>query len=283
MSDLVTIYTSAAVQRRPLGQLLTIVREMALYRHLVVTLFCRDLKAQYRMSILGYLWLIFPPMITTMIWFFLHSQRIVRVETEIPYPLFVLIGTTIWVSFAGFIPRPFATFEGSKAVFTRIKVPPEVFVLSGLLQAGFEMLIRLLFLVPVFILFSYVPHSNSALAILPLFALVSLGMAIGISLIPLASLFGDTMSAVTSVLGLAMYASPVVYPNPGNDSIIGKIISLNPISPCIEGFRDCLTNGELDWLPGCIWVLVASWCLILVSMIVLRVAMPHIVSRIGMS
>lgn len=257
-------------------------RDFCNCRELATILFLRDLKAGYRMSVLGYLWLVLPPLVTTAIWFFLHSQRIIQVETEIPYPLFVLLGTSLWTSFAAFVPKPYQAFDSAKPVFTRIKVPVEAFVLSGIIQAGFELIIRLLLLIPVFILFGYIPHSQSWLAVLPLFALVSFGIAIGVAIIPLAALFGDVMSAVTTFLGVAMYASPVVYPAPTEDSILATVIGLNPVSPCITGFRDCLTNGGTDWLMGCLCVLVGSWIVILLSVAFLRVSLPHIVSRIGM-
>ena len=60
-------------------------------------MFVRDTKAAYRQSLLGYLWIILPPGANTLVWVFLNSQNIVKIDSgAVPYALFVLTGTVLW-------------------------------------------------------------------------------------------------------------------------------------------------------------------------------------------
>src|SRR5688572_25712970 len=60
----------------------------------------RDVKAQYRQSVLGIFWAFAPVLMSAAVWIFLNLTGTVKVaETKVPYPLFVIIGTTLWSVF----------------------------------------------------------------------------------------------------------------------------------------------------------------------------------------
>ena len=93
-------------------------------------------------SILGYLWIFIPIIATTSLWFFLDSQNIVNVgKTEIPYPLYVMIGTILWGVFTSSFLNSMSAFS-SGSEFTRLQVPAEIFILTGLSQIIFQLLIK---------------------------------------------------------------------------------------------------------------------------------------------
>ena len=63
-------------------------------KDLSLQLAVRDIKAQYRQSILGILWAFLLPLANTLIWMYLQGTGIINVgKTEIPYPVFVFTGT----------------------------------------------------------------------------------------------------------------------------------------------------------------------------------------------
>ena len=93
-----TIYPPDSALTDPRRLFREMVGELRDSRELAMALFRRDLKAQFRQSILGYAWLFFPPIATTLVWFFLNSSGVVQVaDTGMPYPAFVMIGTLLWV------------------------------------------------------------------------------------------------------------------------------------------------------------------------------------------
>ena len=60
-------------------------------------LFLRNISAKYRQTFLSYFWAVAPPLLTSAIWIFLNSQKILNfIEIGVPYPLYVLVGTIIW-------------------------------------------------------------------------------------------------------------------------------------------------------------------------------------------
>ena len=70
-------------------------RDLRASRELAWRLFVRDTSAQYRQSMLGYVWAFLPPLVASVPFIFLNSQGVVNIEgTPIPYPAYALIGTT---------------------------------------------------------------------------------------------------------------------------------------------------------------------------------------------
>jgi len=251
-------------------------------RELTWILFQRDLRAKYRESYLGYLWLIAPPLTTMLVWVFLNAQRIVRVETEIPYPLFVLIGTTVWSSFVGSLMSPLASFRGGAPVFMKLKVAPEAFVLSGFYGSVFDLLIRLLLLIPVFLIFKYTPPVTALLFPLAVVMLLTMALAAGLFLIPIGGFYSDVANAVSTFIGLLMFTVPVVYPIPEGDGLLATVMRYNPLTPGVSLCRETLTSGDLTFLPAALAWFAAALLVSFFAILILRIALPHLVERMGM-
>jgi lipopolysaccharide transport system permease protein len=102
MSDnSVTVYTPASPLRNPGRLLREMWRDLVGSRELAWRLFVRDTSAQYRQSILGYIWVFIPPLVASLPFIYLNSQGVVRIgDTPVPYAAFAIIGTTIWQVFA---------------------------------------------------------------------------------------------------------------------------------------------------------------------------------------
>ena len=252
-------------------------------RHVVVQVFIRDLKAAYRKSYLSYLWAVIPGLTTTAIWMFLNSQNIIQVaETPIPYPLYVLIGSTLWMFFTSAVTSPLGSFQGGSGVFMKLKVSPFAFILAGLGGLLFDLLLKLALLVPVCAWFGIAPPWQ-AIYLFPIgiLGILMLGLAIGILLIPLGSLYEDVSRFVGFALGFLMYLTPVVYPAP-KDGWSSTLVHLNPTTFLLGATRDWLSFGESGYAPQFFILLGVSIILTLVGLIILKIVMPHLVARMGM-
>lgn len=251
-------------------------------RELIWILFQRDLKAQFRQSLLGYVWLFLPPVMTTAVWLFLNSQKVISVESpNMPYPLFVMIGSVVWQTFVKLLASPLQAFNAGKPVFMKLKVPPEAFIAAGTARAFFEFLVYALVLVPAFFVFQITPSWTIALLPLFLLALFTLGTALGLLLIPIGSLYGDIAQAIPILMGFLMYMAPVVYPPP-KSGLAAAIIEWNPMTPLLMGTRDALTAGATENLLPALVILIVSSLVVFTSLIGVRVVMPHLVARMGM-
>ena len=251
-------------------------------RELIWILFLRDLKAQFRQSYLGYVWLFLPPALTTAVWIFLNSQKVIAVaETDIPYPLFVIIGSVTWQSFVKLVQSPLQSFSAGKPVFIKIKVPPEAFIAAGALRAVFELFIYILVLIPAFILMEVIPPWQIILLPVVVFSLVVSGTALGLLLVPLGSLYSDFQQAIPLVMGFLMYLCPVVYPPP-TSGLAATAMAWNPMTPLLMCMRNILTTGNLDGFAGLLTIMTVSACLIFLALCGIRIVMPHLVARMGM-
>ena len=244
-------------------------------------LFCRDLKAEYRQSLLGYLWAVIPILATTLTWVFLDQQNIVSIgSTDLPYPIHVMLGSMLWGIFAKSLTGVMQGFSSGSSVFVKIKCSPLAFSLSGLSQVFFDLLLQCLLLIPAFLLFDLNFSLQILLAPLGMLGLSLLGSAFGLLLIPIASLYHDISRATAFALSFLMYLTPVVYPAP-KEGFASIIVSYNPVTPLMECTRSLLTGSSIYNFVSLGWVFIFSLMLITVSIWFLRVSFPHLVARMG--
>ena len=185
------------------------------------------------------------------------------------------------VDIAAAFPVTGTGFSQGTSVFMKLKVSPEVFIVAGLAQVVFDFLVRLLILVPTFVVFRIVPPASALLFPLAVLCLVMLGASLGMLLLPLASLYSDVGRALTLAIAFWMYLSPVVYPPPSS-GLAAIVIRWNPVTPVIMTAREWLTVGHSEFAPAMLLVAGASVAILVLSGLVLRVCMPHLVARMGM-
>ena len=129
----VTIYDGTGHDRLSLYAWQVMFRELHDFRELIFRLVVRDFSAQFRQSFLGYLWVVFPPLATTLIFTLLRLAEIVNIpmEGDIPYLLFALTGVTIWGMFTQFVLAATTSIARSGNLVSKIYFPREVLVISG--------------------------------------------------------------------------------------------------------------------------------------------------------
>lgn len=279
----VTVYSPESPLRNPLKLIREILGDIWSSRELVWILFLRDLKASYRQSYLGYIWIIFPPLTAAAVWIYLNGSGIVSTaETPIPFAAFALIGTTLWTTLTSAFNAPLGGFMGGSAVFMKLKVPPEAFIASSLGKVLFDTGIRLLLLIPLYFIYPLNPGWHALLLPVAILAILLFGTALGYWLIPIGGLYGDVARAVGLAMPLLMYTAPVVYPMVSKKNFAYYLMEYNPATPLVMTGRDWLTTGSSLHAPELLVLLAVSLPVLLAGMVILRVAMPHLVVRMGM-
>lgn len=282
-----TIYTPESPLRNPLKLILTIFADIWRSRELIGMLFVRDLKAAYRQSYLGYIWILLPPIATTAAWYYMTSQKLINVgNTPIPYPAFVMIGQIIWGTFTAAFAAPQAGFNGGSAVFMKLKVPPEAFIANSIAQIIFDLFVKTILIVAVFAIFwSDLNLSWTALLVPFGLAITMLfGVSLGLFMVPLGSLYSDVGRIVGMAMPFLMYTTPVIFPLAKGDGLAATLMNWNPLSPAIEVTRCWLTQGAADpnLVFGLLILIPISLVLSIVGLVLIRIAMPHLVVRMGM-
>lgn len=247
---------------------------------LAYRLFVRDKKAEYRQSILGILWAFFTPLATTVTWIFLSSSGVVKLQnTDVPYPVFVFLGTMLWSVFVESLTMPLIQTQNAKDILVKVNFPKESILLSGVYKLLFNTVIKIALIIMV-LLFYRVKVDLSGILLFPFILLLMLlfGYGIGLMITPVGMLYTDVGKAIPIIVSFAMYLSPVVYKG-GGTGRMAQIIELNPLTPLINSSRNLLTGGNCDNPLYLLIIVGASLLLFFLGWLFYRIAIPIIVER----
>ena len=219
------------------------VKELWRYRDLIILFVRRDFIAIYKQTILGPLWHIIQPLLTT-ITFTIVFGRIAGISTDgQPDFLFYMAGITIWGYFASCLTKTSNVFTANAAIFGKVYFPrltvPVANVISALIAFGIQMSLFLVVYVG-YIIAEAPLKPNIWLLAIPYFVVLMavLGLGMGIIISSMTTKYKDLVYLVGFGVQLLMYASPVIYPLSVINSERAKFyLSLNPITSVLEGFR----------------------------------------------
>ena len=214
------------------------------YRDLLKLYIRRNIITQYKQTVLGPLWVIIPPLLTTFVFTIIFGS-IADIPTDgIPKPLFYMAGIITWNYFSTALTSTSNSLAGNAGIYGKVYFPriiiPLATLISGLVRY-FMQLILFMFLVGYFII-KY-PDSVSLqydlLWILPvLIATMGVqGLGLGLLLSAITSKYRDIRFLISFGVSLAMYASPVIFPLSIVPEKYKWIILANPMSAIIETFR----------------------------------------------
>ena len=108
-----------------------------------------------------------------------------------------------------------------------------------------------------------------------------LGIMIGVMLTPFGVLFNDVSRAIAIGTQAWFFLTPVIYPMP-QAAWAQSIVSLNPVTPLLLTTREWMTTGQATQLSSFFWVLTTSLALMFCGWVLYRIAMPHLIARMGM-
>jgi lipopolysaccharide transport system permease protein len=217
-------------------------RELWRYRDLVWLFVRRDFVTQYSQTILGPLWFLLQPVLTTLM-FTLVFGRVARLPTDgVPPSLFYMAGVVAWGYFSSCVSRTSSTFVANahlfgKVWFPRLAVPVSV-VISGLVGLAIQLAL-LAAMVGWAVARGQVPAPGWGLALVPLLvaqmALLALGFGFVVSSVT--TRYRDLTHLVAFGVQLWMFATPVVYPASRIPERWAWLVGVNPMAPTIEAFR----------------------------------------------
>jgi lipopolysaccharide transport system permease protein len=227
--------------------------ELWRYKELVLLFVRRDFVSVYKQTILGPLWYLIQPLLTT-ITFTVIFGNIASLPTDgLPQFLFYMSGTVVWSYFADCLNKTSNTFVQNanlfgKVYFPRLAVPVSILI-SNLITFLIQFALFLVFVL-YFLLSGAAIHFNGLWILLsPVLILMMAGLGLGFGIIvsSLTTKYRDLRFLVTFGVQLLMYATPVIYPVSSIPARFQWIIQANPMTPIIEAFRYAfLGTGTVD-------------------------------------
>jgi len=213
------------------------------YKDLVLLFVRRDFVSVYKQTILGPLWYLIQPLLTT-ITFTVVFGKIASLPTDgLPQFLFYMSGTVVWSYFASCLTKTSDTFVQNanlfgKVYFPRLAVPVSILI-SNLIAFFIQFGLFLVFLL--YFVLNNTPIQPNWLWILlsPILLLIMAGLGLGLGIIvsSLTTKYRDMRFLVQFGVQLLMYATPVILPVSSIPQRFQWIILANPMTPIVEAFR----------------------------------------------
>lgn len=250
-------------------------KEVWQYRDLMLLFVRRDFVSQYKQTILGPVWHIIQPVLTT-IMFLLVFGKIANIKTDgIEGVLFYMSGITIWNYFSSAFVSTSNTFVSNAHIFGKVYFPRLVLPLSVVISNIVKFAIQFSILMLVMLWYYFIKgtplYFGLSWLLIPVlvFMMAGYGLGLGIIISSLTTKYRDFNVLVTFGVQLLMYATPVAYPL----SFIRKMsfapfIEWNPLSPLVEGFRYALFQTE-GFRPESLWYSAAVMVVTLVAGVIL--------------
>jgi lipopolysaccharide transport system permease protein len=221
-------------------------RELFACRELLLFLVWRDIKVRYKQTSLGVAWAVLQPLLTMAIFTFIFG-RFAGVKDQtggIPYPVFVFAGLIPWLFFLNGVTWAANSLITQQQILTKIYFPRLFVPTAGVGAFLLDMLMSLVLYGFIILWYGVSPSWHVVFLPLVIAAAVTATLGLGYALAALTVVYRDLRYAVTFMMQVLMYLSPVVFPM----AILPAhgILALNPACAVIEAFRWCILGTPMD-------------------------------------
>jgi ABC-type polysaccharide/polyol phosphate export permease len=220
------------------------VTDLYRYRALVRLLVGRDITVRYKRSVLGVLWTVLNPLLTSLIMWLVFSRLFhASIPGHVPYIVYALVGNLTVVYFQQGISMTAASLTSSAGMLTKVYVPPVVFAFSAACSGAVNFLFGL---VPLFAFQLALGPGIGWTALLipvPLLFMLSMISGIGLFLATFTIRFDDVLNFVNVMLTLFSYVTPIFYPITIVPAHYRRLFYLNPIFSYVNVFRYLAYGG----------------------------------------
>lgn len=259
----------------------TMFRNIFKSRELIWQLFRRDFFMSYKKSFIGMAWIFISPLVGIVSWVFLNSAGILQPgDTPIPFPAYVLLGSSIWGLFMGFYSSSAGTLNAGAGFINQVKYPHEVLLVKQVSQHLANFLITFLVNIVVLLLFGVVPSPSIIffpLVVIPIF-LLGAGMGLVVSVVSVVA--SDLTNIINILMGFVFYAIPIVYQLDRIDNeLLRTVVQINPLTYLITGARDLIVEGQIYYPERYILVSIISFLFFMLSWRLFFVSEDKVIER----
>jgi len=277
----ITIYRPN--QRHELGFFQTWVvmaRNVKKSRELIWQLFKRDFLAGYKKSFIGITWIFISPIMGIVSWvFFKETGMLHPGDVGIPYPAYVLIGSSVWGLFMGFYTSASGTLTAGSGFIMQVNYPHEALLFKQVAQKLANFSIGFGLNILVLLAFHVVPSWKIIFFPFVALPMFFLGSALGL----VASMFSivafDLNRGISMVMALLLYITPVIYSDKISNPLVQTLIKWNPLTYLVCSARDVIIYGRLYNATGYTICAILSFLLFLISWRLFYVSEHQLIER----
>ena len=226
------------------------IRELLQYRYLIWLFIKRDFISKYKQTILGPLWAVIQPLMTTLVFNVLFGTlaRLTTMDSaeqaQVPGFLFYMSGTICWSYFSQTVKNTANTLLINRRILGKVYFPrlvtPVSSALANLISFGIRFVMFLGFWAYFLLRGDTGIHLNAYIWLLPalILQLILTGLGFGLIVASATIKYRDMIHMLDFTLELWHYGTPVAY---GLSLIPAKYLGLyllNPLSMIIVTFRN---------------------------------------------
>lgn len=227
-------------------------REVWNYKDLILLLVRRDFVSFYKQTIFGPIWFFIQPFFTTFIYVFVFGTLASLSTDGLPQPLFYLTNIVAWNYFSECLNKTSTVFRDNANIFGKVYFPrlvmPLSIVISNLTRFGVQLALLLLAMLYYALVKDYTFDITVYILLFPLMVLLmaALGLGSGMIISAMTTKYRDLSFLVTFGIQLLMYVTPVIYPLSAAPEKVKWVLSINPMTPILEGIRlGLLGKGDI--------------------------------------
>lgn len=227
-------------------------KELIEYKDLIYMFVKRNFTSQYKQTILGPMWFIINPLITSFISTIVFGG-IAGIESDgVPYFLFYLCGFTLWNYFATCVNQTSATFTANSGIMGKVYFPRLAMPISSVIYAALNMFVVLCLTIISAIIYYFKGadiHMGIGVLLLPILIIqtAALGLGVGIIISSLTTKYRDLAVLTGFGVNLWMYITPVVYPLSKVPEKIKWVVLINPMTSIVNNMRYAMLGvGDLE-------------------------------------
>jgi lipopolysaccharide transport system permease protein len=219
------------------------VQELWKRRELVFFLALRDFKLRYTQAVLGAAWVLIQPLAGAAIFYGVFGQVLGVPSDGIPYLVFVYAGLAVWAYVSNAVEAAAESLAAHSALVTKVYFPRLAAPVAAVLPGLVDLAIALVVLGVLMAAYGVAP--SVALVTLPLWILatIAITLAVGLWLSALNAQYRDVRYALSFLLQIWFFASPVVFPSSLISGAWKYVYALNPLVGVLDGFRWSVLDG----------------------------------------
>lgn len=220
----------------------------------LITIFVRrDLHVRYRRSVLGLLWSLLNPLLSSLVlWFVFVNIFNAKLANGVSFAPYVLAGVLLITFFSQGFLQAADSIANNVGILQKVYVKPEIFAVSSSISSAVNFIFGLFALVFVNLLVGDKFSPFIPMTFFVIISMMCLITGLGLMTAILFIKFNDTRNIVNILVQLLTYLTPVFYPKDILGKSVEKFVSLNPLSSYLDIFRSVFTDTGLatkfDWL-----------------------------------
>lgn len=217
--------------------------------YLLQQLIIKDFREKYKGSVLGVLWSVMIPLFMMVIYTFVFSEIFQPVWSAQPsskfeYALVIFCGLSAFNMFSEVMTRSTGIITGNVNYVKKVIFPLELLPLSISIVAFINCVISYMILLIGNIILTHTVHITSIELILLFIPLFITCLGISYALAALVVYFRDIVNAISLIVMVLMYISPIFYSLEAAPKLFQRIAAINPLAYIIENARRVCIYGQ---------------------------------------